>query len=274
MELQHKINDILDYLATQGITNAEIGLVLGSGIGAMADTIIDKKTIPYQNIPHLPASTAPGHSGNLVIGTLGNKKVIAMQGRIHLYEGNNPALSTILVRVMKKLGVSTIIITCAAGGLNPTYRAEDIAIITDHINLAGTNPLVGKNLDEFGPRFPVMYDIYNPQYVNTVQKIALANSIRVHPANYGAILGPTYLTRAEARFMLRNGCDLVGMSVIHEAIIAAHSGIKILGLAAITDMVLPDSYSEHHASEQEVIETGKKIVKNMQFIIMEFLKQI
>ncbi|MBP9778792.1 MAG: purine-nucleoside phosphorylase [Rickettsiaceae bacterium] len=270
--IEQKINDVVTYIKSQIKEMPQIGLILGSGLGGLANQLEHSLVIPYKDIPHMPNSTAPGHQGNLVIGKLTGKTLITMQGRLHLYEGYSPQLATILVRAMKKLNVETLILTAAAGGLNQKFKAGDIMLITDHINFSGTNPLVGPNLDNFGPRFPGMFDIYTQSLQSLAIKVAHENKIPLQQGIYAGILGPAYATRAELRFLINNNCDAIGMSVIQEATIAAHSQIQILGLAAITDMALPDS--NHHSTHEEIMESGKQIGLKLQKLITEVLKKI
>lgn len=271
-EMQQKIIDIVDFISNKIKHRPELGMVLGSGLGELVEDIEDKIVIPYSDIPHLPLSTAPGHAGNLVLGALYGKGIITMQGRLHIYEGHHPASAVLLVRAMKLIGIDRLFITCAAGGLNNSFAAGDIMLISDHINFSGTNPLLGENLNSFGPRFPGMFDIYTPSLQHIARKAALEVKVRLREGVYAAILGPAYATRAELQFLINNHCDAIGMSVVQEAIAAAHAGMQILGLAAITDMALP--YKLHHATEQEVIESGKQIQSQFKLIIRQIIQLI
>jgi len=271
-ELNQKITAIHQFILAKLPHNVDLklGIILGSGLGELVDSIEEKIVIPYKDIPHLPLSTAPGHAGNLVIGKLANTWVMVMQGRLHVYEGYSPIEATLLIRAMKLLGIDRLFITCAAGGLNLNFSAGQIMLIRDHINLSGVNPLVGENLTNFGPRFPVMFDVYTPQLINLAQQTALKLNLQVQTGVYAGILGPAYATRAELQFLINNGCDAIGMSVVHEAMIAAHSGMEILGLAAITDMALP--YGGHsHASGEEVVSSGKKIQAQFMQLLMAII---
>lgn len=270
--LSQQINDVVSFLETVAPFSPEIGIIMGTGLGGYAKNIAIEKTVPYGDIPHLPHATAPGHSGNLIFGTVGGKKVVAMQGRLHMYEGNTPQTASILVRAMKKLGIHTIIISCASGGLNRLFKAGDIMLIDDHINLTGMSPLTGENLDEFGPRFPVMFDIYDKELGKLAHEIALENKIELRTGVYAGYSGPHYCTRAELSYFTQIGGDAVGMSVVHEVITAAHAGIRVLGLAAITDMALP--YAEKHATEEEVIESGKLISVRFEKLTTELITRM
>ncbi len=273
LDTNQMIEDAYNHIKSKINFSPEIGVVLGSGLGEMISKMTDKIIIPYHEIPHFANSTAPGHIGQLVCGTLSGKKIIAMQGRLHVYEGHNPIVATLLIRVMKLFNVHTLIITCASGGLNVSYKAGDIMLILDHINFSGTNPLLGKNLENFGPRFPVMFDVYTPELVSMAHKIATDNNIKLQQGIYVGILGPTYATRAELSFFINNHCDAIGMSVVHEAIVAAHSGIKVLGLAAITDMALPYD-DHHHATENDIIESAKNIQSKFQILLSKIIEQM
>jgi purine-nucleoside phosphorylase len=255
-DLNQKIDDIIQFISDKIPEKPTIGMILGSGLGGIADSFTDKVVIPYAKIPHLPSSSAPSHAGNLVFGRMANtnKYLMVMQGRLHLYEGHSAQIATILVRVMGKLGVKTVFITCAAGGLNHQFHAGGLMLINDHINFSGINPLIGTNLNNFGPRFPNMFDIYTPRLRDIVLATALDLKISLNCGVYASILGPMYATRAELQFLIDNRCDAIGMSVVQEAIIAAHCKMDILGLAVITDMALP--FATTHATEQEVVKAG------------------
>src|SRR5699024_10713115 len=214
----------------------EIGLILGSGLGVMADDIENSVTIPYHKIPHFPKSTVAGHKGQLVIGTLHGKKVIAMQGRFHYYEGYTMEQVTFPVRVMKKLGVHSLIVTNAAGGINKDFSPGDLMVIKDHLNLFGDNPLIGENIDEFGPRFPDMSNVYDREYMEIAVNCAKDLGITLQTGVYAGNTGPTYETPQEIKMLRTLGGDAVGMSTVPETIVAAHAGLKILGISCISNM--------------------------------------
>lgn len=272
LELSSKINDIIKFLKSKTTLIPEIGIIMGTGLGGYANKIAIETEISYGDIPHLPHATAPGHSGRLLFGTVSGKKVVAMQGRLHAYEGNSPQTISMLIRAMKKLGIHTLLISCAAGGLNYRFKAGDIMLIEDHINMTGASPLTGQNLNEFGPRFPVMFDIYDKKLANQLVNVAMEKQIPLQRGIYTGYSGPHYCTRAEVNMFIKVGGDAVGMSVVHEAITAAHAGIKIVALAAITDLAHP--YVYEHASEDEVIESGKIITTKFEQLVSEFLKTI
>lgn len=219
----------------------KVGLILGTGLGHLAREIAADAVIEYEAIPHFPRSTAVSHAGQLVCGTLAGVSVVAMEGRFHTYEGYSQQQLTFPVRVMKALGVDTMIVSNACGGMNPHYRRGDIMVIDDHINLLGANPLIGINDDKLGPRFPDMSCPYDPQLIEHALEIARHENFIAHRGVYVAVSGPNLETRAEYRFLRLIGADVVGMSTVPEVIVAVHSGMRSLGLSVITDMCFPDS---------------------------------
>lgn len=236
-----------------GERQPEIGIVLGSGLGKLADQILDPLVIPYKKVPGFPVSTAIGHKGNFIVGKLGGKCVIAMQGRIHYYEGYEIQLSTLPIRVMKLLGIRYLFVSNAAGGTNLDYHVGDLMIIRDHINLL-PNPLIGPNLDEFGPRFPDMTRPYDPALIHLAEEIAREEGIFLQKGVYVACSGPSYETPAEYRYFRLIGADAVGMSTTPEVIVARHSEIPVFGMSVITDVA--------HATEDEnYVTDGEAIVK-------------
>ncbi|MEG1870788.1 MAG: purine-nucleoside phosphorylase, partial [Peptostreptococcaceae bacterium] len=214
----------------------KIGLILGSGLGVLADEIQNPIKINYNDIPNFPVSTVEGHEGCLVLGNLEGKEVVAMQGRFHYYEGYSQREITFPVRVMKALGVETIIVTNAAGGANTNFKPGDLMIIKDHINLSGSNPLIGANDNRFGPRFPDMSTAYQSKYVNLVKECAKELNMEVQEGVYAFFSGPTYETPAEVRMAQILGADAVGMSTAPEVIVASHSGMEVVGISCITNM--------------------------------------
>lgn len=234
-----------------------IGLILGSGLGILADQIEDKISIPYEDIPHFPVSTVEGHVGQLVIGSLSGKSVIAMQGRFHYYEGYDISQVTYPVRIMKMLGVEKLVVTNAAGGINVNFEAGDLMLITDHINLTGTNPLVGKNISELGPRFPDMSEAYSKELRKIAFNVATKLKIVLEEGVYAGLMGPSYETPAEIRYLRIIGADAVGMSTVPEVIIANHCGLKVLGISCITNMAA--GVLDTKLSHDEVMETAEKV---------------
>ncbi|MBQ8022370.1 MAG: purine-nucleoside phosphorylase [Bacteroidales bacterium] len=230
----------------------QVGIVLGSGLGKLADQIEDPLAIPYREIPGFPVSTAIGHKGNFIVGTLGGKTVIAMQGRIHYYEGYGMEQVVLPIRVMVSLGIGYLFVSNAAGGTNLDYRVGDLMIIKDHINLV-PNPLIGPNLDEFGPRFPDMTRPYSPALIRKAEAIAAEEKIPVRKGVYVACTGPSYETPAEYRYFRMIGADAVGMSTVPEVIVARHSGIPCFGMSVITDVA-------HATDEDDYVIDGAQVV--------------
>ena len=234
--LLNKINDSISYIKRKSMINPKIGIILGSGLGVLAEDIENKVVIPYKDIPHFSVSTVEGHAGQLVLGTLSDKSVICMQGRFHYYEGYSVHDVVYPVRVMQKLGITKLIITNSAGGINIDFKPGDLMIIEDHINLMGVNPLIGKNYDVFGRRFPDMTQAYDKQLIAIAQQAAYNLSIKVNKGIYAAMTGPSYETPAEIRYLRMIGADAVGMSTVPEVISANHGGVRVLGISCITNM--------------------------------------
>lgn len=219
----------------------EVGLVLGTGLGALAREIEPEATIPYADLPHFPRSTVASHAGRLVCGRLAGQLVMAMEGRFHLYEGYTAEQVTFPVRVMKELGCRLLVVSNASGGLNPHYRKGDLVVIEDHINLMGANPLIGPNDERLGPRFPDLIEPYDQYLQRIALDVALEENIVAHRGVYVGVVGPNLETRAEYRFLRGIGADVVGMSTIPEVLVAVHAGMKVLGFSIVTDMCLPDA---------------------------------
>lgn len=218
-----------------------VGIVLGTGLGALAQEITTAAAIPYPEIPFFPRSTVESHRGQLVCGTLAGHSVVAMEGRFHLYEGYTPSQVTFPIRVMKELGCRLLIVSNACGGLNPQFEKGDLMVIEDHINLMGLNPLIGPNDDRLGPRFPDMVAPYDRELQDLALRVALEENIVAHRGVYVAVTGPNLETRAEYRFLRAIGADVVGMSTVPEVLVAVHAGLKVLGFSIATDMCLPDA---------------------------------
>ncbi len=252
-----KIIESVNYLKEQIPFEPEIGMILGSGLGVLAQEVENPTVIPYEKIPNFPISTVEGHAGNLVFGMLEGKRVVIMQGRFHFYEGYSMAEVTHPVRVLKMLGIENLIVTNAAGGVNENFQAGDLMFIQDHINLMGKNPLMGKNFEEFGPRFPDMSYAYNPELINLGKEVAKKLEIKTQEGVYVAVTGPSYETPAEIKAFRVLGADAVGMSTAPEVIVANHMGIRVLGISCITNMaagVLPQPLVH-----SEVMETAEKV---------------
>jgi purine-nucleoside phosphorylase len=221
--------------------SAHAGIILGTGLGALAREITDEVTIAYDEIPHFPRSTTVGHAGRLVCGRLQGIPVVAMEGRFHAYEGYTAHQITFPVRVMRALGAEMLLVSNACGGMNPNYAGGDIVAIDDHINLMGINPLIGENDERLGPRFPDMCRPYDPELIDRVLEIARRENFAAHRGVYVGVMGPNLETRAEYRFLRQIGADVVGMSTVPEVIVGVHAGMRVLGLSVVTDMCLPDA---------------------------------
>ncbi len=240
-QLKEKIQESVDAIRSKANLRPDVAIILGTGLGALADEIKDKIVLDYSTIPHFPLSTVESHHGKMILGRLGGKNVVAMQGRFHLYEGYSMEQITLPVRVMKFLGAETLIVSNAAGGLNPNFRKGDIMMIVDHINLLGDNPLIGQNDESIGPRFPDMSEPYDHLLMSKAMQAALDLGIRLERGVFAAMTGPSLETRAEYRFLRMIGADAVGMSTVPENIVAIHMGMKVCGFSIITDECFPDS---------------------------------
>ena len=241
LELKQQIDAAVMAIKATSSATPEIGIVLGTGLGMLANSIESPVEIPYQSIPHFPVSTVDSHAGSLILGTIAGRSVVALSGRFHRYEGYSLAEVTFPVRVARALGIHTLIVSNAAGGLNPQFVAGDLMVITDHINMMGDNPLIGPNDDAIGPRFPDMSEPYSKELIALAETISLESGIKLQRGVYLACPGPCLETRAEYRFMRTIGADAVGMSTVPEVIVAVHAGLRTLGFSAITDECLPDA---------------------------------
>lgn len=231
-----RIKETADFLRTRVANVPDTAIILGTGLGALVDHMTDCTYIPYGEIPNMPVSTVEGHSGNLIFGQLGNKEVIAMQGRFHYYEGYDMKQVTFPVRVFQALGVKTLFVSNASGGMNKEFQVGDVMVITDHINLFPENPLRGRNYNELGTRFPAMTEAYSKELIDLADKIALEKGIRLMHGVYVGVTGPTFETPAEYEFFRVIGGDAVGMSTVPEVIVAVHAGMRVFGLSVITDL--------------------------------------
>lgn len=256
MNLLEKIDESKKFILNKYNGKIDLAIILGTGLGSITKDIENKIVIKYKDIPEFPVSTVAGHAGELIIGDLSNKKVLVLNGRFHYYEGYSMEQVTFAVRVIKSLGINNIIITNAAGGMNPEFKAGDLMLISDHINLIGTNPLIGKNYEELGPRFPDMSEAYNKKLLTLAENCAKELDIKVQKGVYIALSGPTYETPGELRMLRLLGGDAVGMSTIPEVIVANHMGMKVLGISCITDMALADNLEPLEHSK--VVETANK----------------
>ncbi len=273
MDYLKKIDEAAQYITDKlSGDNLFAGIILGSGLGGLADKIENKITIPYSQIPAFPVSTAVGHKGNLIAGVLGGKYVLGMQGRFHYYEGWTMEQVTMPVRIMKRLGIKYLFVSNAAGGVNPGFKVGDLMLIRDHINLM-PNPLTGKNLDEFGPRFPDMTRAYDPNLMSIAESCAHKLGIKLKKGVYLAGTGPTYETPAEYEFFRRIGADAVGMSTVPEVIVARHSSIPVFGVSVITNEAY--SFAEDFVNDgNDVIVAANSAADRLSSLITEMLKEL
>jgi len=262
----------LRYLETHTSFRPRVAAVLGSGLGGFAEELTGAMEIPYADIPDWPRSTAVGHAGKLVFGTAGGRQVAVMSGRAHLYEGYTPAQAAFGVRVLGKLGVRGVICTNAAGGINLAFQRGALVLISDHINLQGSNPLAGPNDESVGPRFPDMSDAYSERYRTIAKEVAASLGIHLHEGVYAALLGPSYETPAEIRYLRTIGADLVGMSTAAEVIAANHMGLKVLGLSCVTNLAA--GLQVEKISHQEVLETGAMVRGTLTRLLKALVPQL
>jgi purine-nucleoside phosphorylase len=271
-ELIKKINETLEVIRKKTSLNYEVGIILGTGLGGLVKEIEVENEIDYADLPHFPLSTVESHHGKLIFGKIAGKNVVAMQGRFHYYEGYTMQQITYPVRVMKFLGVKTLLVSNACGGMNPLYRRGDIMLMVDHINLLGDNPLIGKNENELGPRFPDMSEPYNLELISLAEKVALKNQIKIQKGVYVAVPGPNLETKAEYRFLRGIGADVVGMSTIPENIVANHMGMKVLGISIITDECFPEALKP--AILEEIIAAANEAEPKMTLIMKEVIREL
>lgn len=250
----------------------KIGLVLGSGLGALAGQVLAPDVIDMKNLPHWPQPTVDGHSGRLVIGHLEDQPVLVLQGRVHFYEGYSMAQVTFPVRVMQRLGLEILIVTNAAGAVNPAFIPGDLMLITDDLNLFGVNPLIGPNLDVLGPRFPDMSQVYDRRLNDIARRVALKNQITLQEGVYVGLTGPSYESPADLRFLRMAGADAVGMSTVPEVIVARHGGMRVLGVSGISNKANLDGTTE--TSHAEVLHAGRVIAPKLETLLRAVLREI
>ncbi len=267
-----QINDATEYIRNHTSIKPKVGIILGTGLGGLADEIEVEATLSYKDIPHFPISTVETHEGKLLLGKLGGKSAVAMQGRFHYYEGYSMNQITFPVRVMAKLGIENLLISNACGGMNPEFRRGDIMIIEDHINLLGDNPLIGPNLDEFGPRFPDMSEPWSRKLMDLAMQAATDEGISLQKGVFVAISGPNLETSAEYKFLRIIGADVVGMSTVPENIVAVHSGLNVLGLSVITDECFPETLQP--VNIEEIIETANNAEPKLTKIMKKVIEQL
>jgi len=270
LHIYDQVQDAVAFIRQRWNKKPHAGLILGTGLGNLAKQIKTDLVLPYQDVPHFPVSTTMTHAGQLVLGTLEGLPVVAMEGRLHAYEGYDCKQITFPVRVMKELGANLLIVSNACGGMNPQYGQGDLMLIEDHINLMGINPLTGVNDDRLGPRFPDLCEPYDHKLINTALEIARLENFVAHKGVYVGVLGPNLETRAEYRFLRAIGADVVGMSTIPEVLVAAHAGMRVLGISIITDICFPDCLKP--ANIEEIIRTANEAEPKLTKIVCGILK--
>jgi purine-nucleoside phosphorylase len=272
-ELFDRIKESAAYIRGLSGLKPSFGIILGSGLGGLAKKIKVRTTIPYEDIPNFPVSTVTGlHAGNLILGELSGKKVVAMEGRVHYYEGYTLEHVTFPIRVMKALGARSLILTSAVGGMAPALRPGDIVAVTDHINLMGDNPLIGPNDDRLGPRFPDMSEPYSRSYLRLIEKAASDVNVAVKRGVLAALAGPNLETAAEYRFLRGIGADIVGMSMVPETIVAVHGSMKVLGLSVVTDTADPDHLEPVNIAK--ILLNAKRGESKLTRLVAEFLRRV
>jgi purine-nucleoside phosphorylase len=267
-----KINEATGFIRNIYNQKPTVGIVLGSGLGSFTKEIKIEKEIAYGDIPHFPVSTVEGHSGKLIFGELSGKKVVAMAGRFHYYEGYAAEQIVFPIRVLKYLGIDTLLLSNAAGAVNPAFKVGDLMIITDHISQLTPNPLIGKNYKELGPRFPDMSEPYKRQLIKKAKNIAAEKNIKLQEGVYVAVTGPTFETPAEYRMILAIGGDVVGMSTVQEVITAVHMGLPVFAMSVITDVAIRED--EHAVTHEEVLEAAKNAEPVFATIFCELIAQL
>lgn len=271
-EYRNKIKETKDFIKDKTAIRPGIGIILGTGLGGLVAEIDIQAELSYSDIPHFPVSTVESHAGKLIFGKIAGKEVVVMQGRFHYYEGYSMQEITFPIRVMKELGVGVLLISNASGGMNPQFVKGDIMILADHINLLGTNPLIGPNLDEYGPRFPDMSEPYSKRLIALAEEVALKKQLKVQKGIFIAVPGPNLETRAEYRFLRFCGADSVGMSTVPENIVAVHSGMEVLGISVITDECFPDALKP--VNVQEIIDVASKAEPKLTLLMKEVIAQL
>lgn len=272
MDEIERVTKAVHYIKKRIPFKPQIGLILGSGLGVLATEVSDAAFVPYSDIPRFPVSTVEGHKGRFVLGTLAGKKVIAMQGRFHFYEGYSLKDVTRPVRVMKALGVRTFIVTNASGGINETFSPGDLMLISDHLNMTFQNPLTGPNVSDWGPRFPDLSEAYDKELRALAKRVAEKEGISLQEGVYAGVTGPSYETPAEIRMLRKLGADAVGMSTVPEVIVARHSGMKVLGISCITNMAA--GILNEPLSHQEVVQTAERVRNTFSSLVKRVVAEI
>ena len=270
--MMEEIAEAVNFIKNEYSSRPVVGIVLGSGLGSFTSEINIEKEIPYGDIPHFPTSTVEGHSGKLIFGELAGKKIVCMAGRFHVYEGYSSEQIVFPIRVLKFLGIDTLLLSNAAGGVNPAFKVGDLMIITDHISQLTPNPLIGKNYKELGPRFPDMSEPYKKHLINKMKAIAAEKNIKVQEGVYVAVTGPTFETHAEYRMILALGGDAVGMSTVQEVITAVHMGLPVFAMSVITDVGIREE--DNVITHEEVLQAAKEAEPNFKALFCELIAQL
>lgn len=267
-----QLTETVNYIKSQTKATPKVGIVLGSGLGNLSQVIEVETAIEYSSIPHFPVSTVKGHGGKLLFGKLGGANVVCMSGRFHFYEGYSAQQVIFPVRVMKMLGIETLLLSNAAGGVNPNYKVGDLMVINDHISFFTTNPLIGKNVEELGTRFPDMSEPYSKTLINKAFEIAATHNIHLHQGVYTAVTGPTFETHAEYRMIKIIGSDVVGMSTVQECIAANHCGMKVFAVSVVTDLGIRED--NNVITHEEVLEAAKAAEPKLTTLFTELAKAV
>jgi purine-nucleoside phosphorylase len=267
-----RIHETLQFLKEKTPFKPQVGVILGSGLGAFVKEIQTELVLPFRDIPNFMPTTVEGHQGNLIFGRVKGKSIVALQGRNHFYEGHSMDMVVFPTRVMALMGIKVLVLTNSAGGLGDGMEAGDFMIIDDHINLMGTNPLMGPNIKEFGPRFPDMTEAYDKRLIQKMEKILTKNKVRFHKGVYGGLSGPTYETPSEVRYLKIIGCSAVGMSTVPECIAANHLGLRVAAVSCITNLAA--GISKHKLSHDEVTVTAKKVELQFSSFLTELIGDI
>jgi purine-nucleoside phosphorylase len=272
MLMLNEINETVQFIQSMYATKPSVGIVLGSGLGSFADEIDIECEIPYSDIPYFPVSTVKGHTGKLIFGNLGGKKVVAMAGRFHYYEGYSTKEVVFPIRILKFLGIKTLMLSNAAGGINQSYKVGDLMIIHDHISMFTINPLIGKNEEAFGERFPDMSEPYKNNLIKAAKQIAQENNIELKEGVYAGVTGPTFETRAEYKMLNLLGADAVGMSTVQEVIAAVHLGLPVFAMSVITDVGIREE--ENTITHEEVLQAAKEAEPKLTLIFKQLIAQL
>ncbi len=271
-ETKQRVDECVAAVRRHWDRTAKVGVILGTGLGALSEQIEAEAIVPYAEIPGMPDTTLETHEGRLVLGTLAGQAVAALDGRCHLYEGFSPLEVTLPTRLLRGLGAEVLVVSNVAGGLNPLYNIGDIVLIEDHINLMGVNPLVGPNDEALGPRFPDMIEPYDHGLIALAEQAALDNNIKVYQGVYAAVVGPCLETRAEYRYLQIIAADLVGMSTVPEVIVAVHAGMKTLGISVVSDRCLPDELEP--VNIEAIIRAGQEAEPKLKAIVIDVVRQL